>query len=250
MVASLLIGGAILGAGYLASESLKEGTETATEAQTAATNEQIAFLKESRADLAAAAEAGIISVQEAFEMAGQQLQPLIESGDQALQQTLDLLSGKTNVLDLPGTQQELAFGQQALTDKFGGITGGGISGRELGETQILGQNVASTQIDKALARLQPILNTGTQARFGLADLQTGLGTNVANLGVAGAGAEFAPSISSAIGDIGSIQAQGALSQASITAQLLQSIPGAISGGLALSGASASTPPPINAAAGG
>ncbi len=232
---ALLIGGAALaGSSYLGAEAAKDAASAqssaisgATSAELAATREQLAFLEEQIG-------LGEEDLQSAFADASALVQPLV--GDfQATNLARSLAMGEIDPSQLPGFEFQQQQGQKALQNLLSSTSGGGLSGAGVQGAIEFGQGLASTQTSSALANLLPFVSLETGAQADLANLASGLGTNLANLRTGGA----SQNIASGLGDIGSITASGLLGQASTytpsTSNLMtQGILGGIPSLLALS----------------
>ena len=193
---------AVVGAGvaaYSASESSKAAASSAKKqaAATAAaagimagasekgTELQLQYLREVRADIAAAVEAGQLDLNTAFALATGQLEPM--AGLEEYNAARGLLADPSSLMNRPSNIFQYNQGIEAMQSAFSRTSGGGVSGPSMQAAIQYGQNFASTALDAELNRLFPFINTAIQARTNLANVAQNWGTAAANLGVGGAG---------------------------------------------------------------
>lgn len=231
--AAALIGGAALGAGgsMLAAKSQGDAVESAAASQSAsniaATQMQLDFLRENRADIAEAVEAGLIDLDQGFNLAISELQPLTSLDE--LNQARRLLVDPSSLANRPSYQFQYGQGVEALQSAFSRGSGGGLSGRGLMEAQRFGQNLASTALDQELNRLFPFINTAVQARSNIGQLQASRGSSMANLRLGGAtgqanvSGQYAPGIAAGMQNQGLIQANQAIQGANVQTGLLSNL---------------------------
>ena len=218
-----------------------EGIKRAARAELEATREQIEFQREQlgimREDLAQAVDAGLIDLQDAYNIAVSEIQPYADRT--AYNQALQYLKSPQDVMSLPGVQFQYEQGQDALANLLSKTTGGGISSDIMRAAQEYGQGFAGTQLDAALNRLMPFVNMGYGASTNLANLATGLGAAQSGLrmsgatGQAGATGQMAPLIAQNIGDIGNIRGQRELALGQLGSQQMGGIGSLLGGGAGL-----------------
>lgn len=214
-MAMAILGGAALtaGAGYLASRGQ-------TRAATESTNIQLEALREQRADLAAAVDAGIIDLDSAYEAAIGELQPLATAGMEEMNVARKLLMDPSAIMDRPGTRFQMEQGTEALQAAFSRTSGGGLSGRAIKAATEYGQNFAATALDRELARLQPFINIGVTAKTNIAQMGVGLGTSKANIRL-GLGTQLA----NLTGQAGQVSGALPITKQNITTDLLSGLTG-------------------------
>lgn len=193
---------------------------SAAGAQQAGIQQSIDFQREilgqTRADLAAAVDAGLIDIQDAFDIAGQELQPFADPF--AFEQAKGILQDPSQVLQAPGAQFEREEGLRALQNAFSRTTGGGLSSDVTREAQRFGSGFAATQIDRQLARLNPFINLAAGTAGNLANLAQARGTQATNLrlgGASGAGnfaAQISPAIAQNISSLGFAEGSGQIGE--------------------------------------
>jgi hypothetical protein len=190
---------------------------------------QMEYLREVRADIAEAVDAGLIDLDTGFNMAIQQFEPL--TGLEEYNAARQLLRDPSAIMDRPSTQFQYGQGIDALQSAFSRTSGGGLSGPAMKGAMEYGQNFASTALDAELNRLFPFINIATGARSNIANLYQGLGTSKANLRLGGAtgysniGAQMAPGIAQGIANQGNIAASGMINQANIQTGLYSNLAG-------------------------
>lgn len=224
-----LLGAAALGtaasvySGSKASSAAKSAAKTQAASSNYATDMQMKFLEENRADINKAVKAGLIDLDTGFNMAIQQLQPF---ADQSLvNRYTSILNDPSSVLNTPTNKYQFQQGVEALQAAFSKSSGGGPSGNAFKAAMEYGQNFASTLIDQELARLEPTLN----ARSNIASLYSSLGTGKSNLRIGGATGSAqitgsaAPSIASTIMSSGNANAAGTINAANAWTGTINSI---------------------------
>lgn len=228
-----LLGGALLGAGgsMLAARSQGKAVTSAANTQAgatlAATQMQLDFLRENREDIAKAVEAGEIDLEQGFNLAIQELQPM--AGLDELNQARGLLQDPSSLAERPSYQFQFGQGIEALQGAFSRTSGGGLSGRGIQAAQQYGQNLASTALDAELNRLFPFINLASQTRGNISNLQAYKGSALANLrlggatGQAGISGQYAPGIAAGIMQQGAIGANQAIQGANIQTGLYSNL---------------------------
>jgi hypothetical protein len=231
--ATAILGGAALGVGgsILAADKQSSAVNSAASSQAqatlASTQMQLDFLRENRADIAEAVEAGLIDLEQGFNLAMQELQPL--TGLEEYNQARALLADPSSLADRPSYQFQLEQGTEALQGAFSRGSGGGLSGRGVQAAQEFGQNLASTALDAELNRLFPFINTAVQARSNISQLQASQGSAKANLRLGGAtgqanvSGQYAPGIAAGIQSQGNIAANQAILGANVQTGLMSNL---------------------------
>jgi len=224
--------GASMYAGSQASKTAGNAAAAQAGAQTQATAMQLEYLRETRADIADAVDAGIIDLETGFNMAIKEFEPL--TGLDEYNTARELLNRPESIMDRPGIQFQYGQGIDALQSAFSRTSGGGMSGPAAKAAMEYGQNYASTALDTELNRLFPFINTAVGARTNISNLQQGLGTSKANLRVGGATGsanltgQMIPSISQGIVNQGNIAASGAINKSNIQTGMFSDIAGGVS----------------------
>jgi hypothetical protein len=215
----------------LASKNQGDAVESAAASQSASniasTQMQLDFLRENRADIAEAVEAGLIDLEQGFNLAMQELQPL--TGLEEYNQARGLLADPSSLAERPSYQFQFGQGTEALQGAFSRGSGGGLSGRGVQAAQQFGQNLASTALDQELQRLFPFINTAVQARGNISQLEASRGSAIANLRLGGAtgqanvSGQYAPGIAAGMQNQGLIQANQAIQGANVQTGLLSNL---------------------------
>lgn len=218
--------GSILGSGAK-DKGASRAARAQAEAQTESTEMQLEYLRETRADIAEAVDAGLIDLETGFNAAMEQFEPL--TGLDEYNAARGLLADPGSLMDRPSNQFQYEQGLEALTASQSRSSGGGISGRSMKGAIEYGQNFASTALDQELNRLFPFINTAVSARSNMANLQQGLGSAQANLRVGGATqtagivGQQMPSIAQGVANQGNIAANKYMNQANTRSNLYSNI---------------------------
>jgi len=218
--------GAVVGASK-SSKASSSAAETQSDATIQATELQLEYLRETRADIAEAVESGQIDLDTGFNMAIAELEPI--AGMDTYNQALELLQNPESVFDRPGIQYQYDQGMEALNARLSKSTGGGISGPGMKAAMEYGQNFAASALDQELARLSPFIDRSIAAKTNIANLYSGLGTSKANLGVGGAGqiagvtGQVIPAVASGIQQMGNYAATNQINQANISTNLMSNL---------------------------
>lgn len=204
---ALALGGAAaLGAGTSAwaaheqSGAIGDAAKTSAKASTAATEMQLAFLRENRADIAEAVERGMMDLDSGFSMAISELRgiptgPYAAEGE--INQARALLNNPDSIKDRGSYKFQFGQGIEALQSGFSKSGGGGVSGRTMKAAEEYGQNFAATMLDQEINRLFGVAgqsfnmeNADRQNQIGqinnIASLFQNLGSQKANLRVGAA----------------------------------------------------------------
>lgn len=188
-----LVIGAVIGGGA-AVYSAKKGSkaiETASQAQAAAEQNKIAYLKEQEArDRAALEQARTLGLEELdvgyegartsiveardrilqqYGEAEERFAPYAEAGRWGLEQYQDLLADPSKIKDMPGYQFRLEEGLQSL-ERSAAARGMLLSGATGEALQRYGQDYASLEFDKSLGRMSNLATIGQAADVNLANI--------------------------------------------------------------------------------
>jgi len=222
--AAVIIGGAAVVGGIASSVMAADAAEAQAEAYSSSERMQLEYLKSIRRDISEAVDAGLIDLDEGFNMALAELDPLTDLG--ALDSYMKLLQDPSAVMERPSTQYMYNQGVDALQAAYSKSSGGGVSGPSLLAATEYGQNYAAEALDRELERLTPLVNIETGAITNKANIQQGRGQSKANLRVSGATgsgeitSSLVPSVASSITGQGSASAQGSINQANILNSVL------------------------------
>jgi hypothetical protein len=230
VAAGALISGGI---GYLSSKSSSKAAEKASDAQVESQDKsmelQLEFLREQRADIAEAVEAGLIDINEGINMAISEMRPEEQLG--AIQNYASLLQDPNAIFDRPGVQFQFDQGVEAMQAGFSKTAGGGVSGPSLKAATEYGQNYASLALDDELRRLEPLMNIETAARTRISNLEADRGRMEANLrlggaaGLSNATGAAAPGMAATITNSGNAQAGKYINQANANTALMSNLAG-------------------------
>jgi len=232
-VATAVIGGAVVGAGasYLAgkeqSKAIKKSGDAQAAAMMASQEMQLEFLREQRADIAEAVEAGLIDLESGINAAIAEMRPEERLG--AIQNYANLLQDPSAVFQRPGVQYQYDKGIEALQAGFSRTAGGGMSGPVLQAAQEYGQNFAAMALDAELSRLEPLMNIETAARSRISNLEADRGRMMANLrltgatGTAGATGAAAPGIAATITGAGAANAWSKIQRANVGTNVMSDL---------------------------
>ena len=230
-----ILGAAALGVGASLYSSKKAGDAAgqaaAVQGSSAnyATDVQMQYLRESRADIAEAVDKGLIDLDTGFNMAIQELQPF--AGMEEYNEARNLLNDPNAIMDRPSTQFQYKQGMEAMQGMTSRSSGGGVSGPSMKAAMEYGQNFASQALDTELNRLFPFINMSNTARTNMANMEMNRGTSKANLRVGGASGagnltgQAMPSITSNIMAGGNAAATGIMNQSNINTNMMNSIAG-------------------------
>lgn len=242
-VATAIVAGAVIGAGagmYGADRASKASEEAAgmmSESAAAAAEVQMQWLRENEANIAAAVDQGIIDLETGFNAAIRELMPMASLDE--LNTAKQLIADPESLMKRPSTQHQFKTGVEAMQAGFSRTGGGGVSGPALAAATEYGQNFASLQLDRELARLQPLIDIGVGARTNIANIQQSRGASLANLRLGGAtgkaniGAAVIPGIARMTQQQGGYAAGNVINQANIQGSLVGGISSNISDMLAL-----------------
>lgn len=227
-----ILGAALIGAagslysGSQQSKAINKASGQSTSGMLAATEMQLKFLREMRADIAKAVEEGLLDLDEGFNMAIKSLGPKYD----AVAEYINLLKDPSKVMTRPGVQFQYNQGINALQTGYSKVSGGGLSGDIIASAQEYGQNFAAMALDKELARLTPLIQT----QMNRASLYSQEGMAKSNLRVGGTTGTWnlaTPMINSAAQGMmaaSNTQAQATLGQANTATNTMGSITGTIS----------------------
>lgn len=226
-----IIGGAIIGAvgagiaSSRQSSAIENAASTSAEATQRANEMQLAFLQEQDANMARAVSSGLVDLDTGFNMAIKALGPQYD----AIGQYINLLKNPNQVMNNPGVKFQYNQGIKALQTGFSRTSGGGLSGNVVAAAERYGQNFASTALDSALARLDPLI--ANQIRFALLYKQEGIAKANLKIGKANASANLGAPIMSSIASNtisgGNTAAQAMIAQGNVAANNILNITGGI-----------------------
>lgn len=184
-----------------------EASEQAIQSQMQATQQQLEYLQD-------AMDKGLIDIDEGYRVAQQLLQQYNEPwAYNKARKYLESPQGPQDIMSLPGVQFQYEQGQKTLENLLSKTTGGGVSGDIMKAAQEYGQGFASTQLDAALNRLSPYVETGYESATNLANLAAKRGLNRAGLR-----SDLGIASSKLFGDVGNIQAQSLYNRGNLAAE--------------------------------
>lgn len=228
-IAAAVIGGSALTTGgsiYAASEQ-SSAVGAATDAQQISNFLSLMFQgkvrKQNLDAIKEAVEKGLISIDEGYTQAQELLTPMI--GLEPIEQMQELLTLGPGEMT---SQQEREYqrGIEAAQGAYSRVSGGGVSSRALENLQMFGKDYEAQRLNDQLNRLMPLINIVLGTRTNLANLETGKGTQEANLMLGGASAlAGVPSqgIAEGLQNIGTIEASGIISDQNVQTQLLNNL---------------------------
>jgi hypothetical protein len=238
-VATAVIGGAVIGgvASNIAADkqagALAGAADSQAQATLMSTQMQLEFLRENRADVAEAVEAGLIDLDSGFNFAIAQLEPF--AGTQELNAARGLLQDPSSLAERGSYKFALDQGTEAMQGAFSRTSGGGLSGRGIKESQRFGQNLASSALDAELNRLFPFFNLSAQANQNIGQFEAIRGSAKANLRLGGStgqatvSGQYAPGIAAGIQNQGNIAANSLIQGSNLQTGLYSNLANAGTG---------------------
>ena len=190
---------------------------------------QLAYLREVRADIARAVDAGLIDIETGYNMAVKELRPTADVGQKAVGDYAGLLEDPNAIMSRPSTQFQYKQGVSSLQSASSKITGGGISGASIKAAIEYGQNFASQALDAELERLKPLIDIGQQATNNIATMSMNKGIVSSNLkltgatGSAGMGSSIMGNVATNQIALGQVGATNSINQANIAAKTLSDL---------------------------
>jgi len=180
---ALAVGGSIFGASQ-ASKASEKAARTQGNTAVATTQMQLDFLRETRADIADAVDAGLIDLDTGLNMAVMSLTGGVDLGGgfSPIQEYIRTLQSPEGAMARPAGQYFYNRGLEALRAAYSRSAGGGVSGPAMIAAMEYGQNYAANQLDQELARIGNLI----PVQSNIAAMRYGTGGTKANLRVGGA----------------------------------------------------------------